>query len=68
MEDGIEGILPALVDQPLLRHAPIFGEAILIDVSRAIDPIQRSFDCRPQFREQGVIAGTFGVETSEQNE
>ena len=48
VEDGVEGILPALVGEPQLAGAPVFDKAVVIGVARAIDPLQRRLDRRPQ--------------------
>ena len=47
MEDRVEGILPALVAQPLVGRALIFDKAVAVGVAGAIDPAQRGFDRRP---------------------
>src|SRR5512145_3149128 len=38
MKDRIQRILPALIGEAFLRHAVIFGKAVLIDIRRPIDP------------------------------
>src|SRR5262249_34671059 len=61
VEDGIEGILPTLIDEAVLAGALVFQEAIAIGVSRAVDPCQRSVDRGPQRLERLQIPGPFHV-------
>ena len=67
VKDRVERIFPTLIGKPLFSSAPILGEAVIIDVGRAIDPIQGRFNHRPQFGEQSVITGALRVQSREQN-
>ena len=68
MEDRVEGILPALVGQPLLGGAPIFDKAVLVGIAGTVDPLQRRLDRRPQLGQRFVVAGALDIEAGQQNE
>ena len=68
MEDGINGILPALVGQPLFGSAPILDKTVLVGIAGTIDPSQRRLDRGPQFGERFLVPGAFDVKTGQQNE
>src|SRR5690606_31747949 len=51
MKDGIDGILPALIDEPAIARALIFDEAIAIAVAIPVDPGKRRLDIRPYLRQ-----------------
>jgi len=48
VEDRIERILPALMEQPGRRAARVLEEAVAIRIAVAIDPVERRFDVRPK--------------------
>ena len=68
MEDRVEGILPALVGEPLFGGAPVLDEAVLVGIAGAIDPLQRRLDRRPQLRQRLVVAGAFDIKAGQQDE
>ncbi len=47
VEDGVEGILPALIGESELAGAPVFDKAVIVGIAGTIDPLQRRFDRRP---------------------
>ena len=47
VEDGIVGILPALLHEALRRAAVVFDEAVAVDVAVTFDPCERGLDVGP---------------------
>ena len=47
MEDGVLGILPALVGQTLFGRPVIFDEAVAVGVAGPVDPGERGLDGGP---------------------
>ena len=68
VEDGVVGVLPALIGQALLGGAIVFDEAVAVGIAGAVDPGQRRFDVRPQRRDGLVVAGPLGIEAGEHDE
>ena len=68
MEHGIVRIFPALIGEPLLGRAVILDEAVAIAISRAVDPLQRGFERRPQFPQGREVSGALGIHSGEQHE
>ena len=68
MEDGVLGILPALVGEPLLGRAVVFDEAVAVGIAGPVDPGERGLDGGPQIHDGGVVAGALGIETRQHDE
>src|SRR5208337_2725676 len=68
VEDGVVGIFPALILQPFRGRAGIFEKAVAIGVARAVDPMQRALDIRPDLTEEVLVAGALNIETGQKNE
>src|SRR5437870_1405117 len=68
VEDGVEGVLPALIGKPELAGAPVLDKAVIVGVAGTIDPLQRRLDRRPELREQFLIAGALDIEARQQDE
>ena len=68
MKDRVEGILPALIGEPLLGGALIFDEAVTVGIARTIDPAQPGLDRRPQLGQRFLVAGALDIEAGEQHE
>ena len=68
MEDGVVGILPALVGESLFGGALIFDKTVAVGIAGAVDPAQRRFDRRPQFGKRLVVAGALDIEPGQQHE
>src|SRR3974390_466592 len=52
MKDRIARILPALLDEAVIRLAGVLDESVAIDVAIFVDPCQRAKNIRPQLRDQ----------------
>ena len=68
MEDGIEGVLPALVAQPARRRLEVFDEAVVVAIAGAVDPRQRAVDRRPQAAQRVEIAGRLRIAAGQHDE
>ena len=68
MEDRVMGILPALVDQPMVRATGILYESIPIAIAVAVDPGEGARNIRPNRASERAIAGTFVISAGQHDE
>ena len=68
MKHGILRIFPSLMDEPVLRPAAVLHKAIAIEISRTINPLQRTLDIRPDLCDEGLIARPFVIGSGQHNE
>src|SRR6476646_4073048 len=61
VEDRVDGILPALVREPLWRVPAVLDEAIAVGIAGAGDPIQGRFDMRPKRSQELAVRGAVVV-------
>src|SRR5439155_23359479 len=61
VENGVEGILPALVHEPVRGLAMIFDEAVAIPVGRAVNPGERGFQIGPDRADRLVISRSLRI-------
>ena len=60
VEDGVRGVLPALVAQAGGRAPGVLDEAVPVRVAVGLDPGQRRLEVRPQLLHQRQVAGARG--------
>ena len=68
VEDGVVGVLPALVGEPGLAAAVIFDEAVAVGVARTVDPAERRLDIGPKLAQRIDVAGVLGIKPGQQHE
>ena len=67
MEDGVVGVLPALVQQAAVGLPLVLHEAVAVPVAIAVDPVQGGLDMGPEGRDERTIAGTLIVDAGQQD-
>ena len=60
VEHRIDAVFPALVGEAALRRARVIEQAIAIGVTRAVDPMHRGPERRPQAVDEVEIPGADG--------
>ena len=68
MENGVEGILPALVDEPVRGFAMIFDKPVAILVGGAVNPGESGFQIGPDRADRLVISRSLRLATGQQDE
>src|SRR5205823_8275502 len=61
MKDRVMRILPALVDQPMVRATCILYESILVAIAVAIDPGESAHNIGPNRASEDEVAGAFVI-------
>jgi hypothetical protein len=67
VEDGVVGVLPALMEQAIGGLLVILYEAIAVSVSVPVDPEEGGFDVGPEGFHERPVAGPFIVRASQQD-
>ena len=53
----VPGIFPGLIYEPLRRTARVFDEPVVVEIAKAIDPIERGIGRGQQFFDEADIRG-----------
>src|SRR5690348_5916789 len=67
MKYGILRVLPPLLEQPAFSMASVFNKAVMIGIAGAIDPVQGSFDIRPNTAQEVQIVGSLVILSREEH-
>ena len=68
VEDGVVGVLPALVHQAVGRLPLVLDEAVAVAVAVAVDPAQGGLDVGPERLDERPVAGALVVGAGQQDE